>query len=71
MYVYIFSVSLLCISTTPSIKVVELVQTTVSRVLQLQKLLAKKQDPNTHLPYIAALAQVQYNLLCFFIAGYR
>jgi len=38
-------------------QVVELVQSTVSRVLQLQKLLAKKQDPNTHLPYIAALAQ--------------
>ena len=36
----------------------ELVQFTVSRVLQLQKLLAKKQDPNTHLPYISALAQV-------------
>ena len=40
----------------------ELVQYTVSRVLQLQKLLAKKQDPNTHLPYISALAQVQESL---------
>ena len=40
----------------------ELVQFTVSRVLQLQKLLAKKQDPNTHLPYISALAQEGYDI---------
>ncbi|XP_023320324.1 conserved oligomeric Golgi complex subunit 5-like [Eurytemora carolleeae] len=38
-------------------QVLELVRTTISRILQLQKLLAKKQDPNTHLPYISALAQ--------------
>jgi len=38
-------------------QVLDLVQSTVARVLQLQKLLAKKQDPNTHLPYISAIAQ--------------
>jgi len=43
-------------------QVMELVQFTVSRVLQLQKLLAKKQDPNTHLPYISALAQDGYDI---------
>ncbi len=30
----------------------------MSRMLQLQRLLAKKQDPNTHLPYLCSLAQV-------------
>lgn len=42
-------------------QVLDVVNSTVSRFLQLQKLLAKKQDPNTHLPYISALALEGYD----------